>query len=216
MPRLTSARRTYSAWRIGSALMAAAALLPAAATATLSERHTAAATATHAAQQLAASGAPDVGTSMTTPLWSFATEGGDTASRHLLRKGKGGQNAKKGKKEKVGKKGRKGNKGKEGKKGRMRDQYPPTPAGEAQCMVAAAVEEVVIYDADFLHASASAPPPCSPSYSALAVASCCILTLPLCMSPSERRQGLLSNGHTASAPLQVAESGVVLCSCGAV
>lgn len=44
-----------------------------------------------------------------------------------------------------------------GRRGRRADFFPPTPEGEASCSLEATVEEVEIYDADFIHASASVP-----------------------------------------------------------
>ena len=39
----------------------------------------------------------------------------------------------------------------------MAGLYPPNPAGEARCTITAVVEEVEVFDAEFLHASASVP-----------------------------------------------------------
>ena len=105
-------------------------------------------------------GADDLGDAISAP----------STGRDLLMKRKKGRNDKKNRREKRArraKKGKHGRKvrtgkkanGKKGKRGKRAGLFPPTPKGESNCTAIAVVEEVEVYHADFLHASASAPQP---------------------------------------------------------
>ena len=150
------------AWCFISALAATAALLPAGAMAA-SPQHVSGIAEGTAAHDFASAGQL---AGLEADLYGgFISPGRDLLMRGKKGKGKKGK-GKKGKGKKgEGKKGKgrkgKGKKGKgkgEGKKGEGRDGE-----GEVQCTLTAAVEEVEVYDAEFLHASASAPlPSCLP------------------------------------------------------
>ena len=155
-----------SVWQFVSALAAAAALLPLQAAAAGAAAATTVAVGGLSAsddQQLRGavdlSGDIDIASAGQLRTLHSADELDDAVTapgRDLLMKGKKGRKGKKGQK---GKRARNGKKGKRGRKGKRSDLYPRTPEGEAKCSVFAVVEEVEVYDADFLHASASAPRP---------------------------------------------------------